>query len=113
MSNEKQLEDTKEARVERTANTLDAIFRGEDVTPPTKAEEAEMTDHVAELIKKEALIYKKDLATSPWVGIAKTKVDPLCFQPIGEKVTDPDDDFNEPLPERTCNLDDESCESCS
>tara|TARA_R110002074_G_C12339865_1_gene648688 strand:- start:712 stop:879 length:168 start_codon:yes stop_codon:yes gene_type:complete len=28
------------------------------------------------------------------------------------KFTDPDDDFNEPLPERTCNLDDESCESC-
>ena len=24
-----------------------------------------------------------------------------------------DDDFNEPLPERTCNLDDEECESCS
>jgi len=28
------------------------------------------------------------------------------------KFTDPDDDFNEPLPERTCNLDDEECESC-
>jgi len=29
-----------------------------------------------------------------------------------DKSSDPDDDFNEPLPERTCNLDDESCESC-
>ena len=26
---------------------------------------------------------------------------------------DLDDDFDEPLPERTCNLDDEECESCS
>ena len=28
------------------------------------------------------------------------------------KDADPDDDFDEPLPERTCNLNDEACESC-
>ena len=28
------------------------------------------------------------------------------------KDVDPDDDFDEPLPERQCNMDDETCESC-
>ena len=36
----------------------------------------------------------------------------LLEKRIREIPDDPDDDFNEPLPERTCNLDDESCESC-
>ena len=65
-------EDTEEERVARTANTINDLLLGKDVTPPTKAEEDEMTDHIAETFKKEqALIYKKDMMTNSWMDLIK------------------------------------------
>ena len=73
-----------EERVARTANTINDLLLGKDVTPPTKAEEDEMTDHIAEFFTKEqVLIYKKAITTNAWMDIIKKKP-PIAPSELGD-----------------------------